>query len=128
MSRIIAILLLVCLSCQYVGHLGIIRWYEANKAYAARVLCENKDKPQMKCCGKCFVRKQIAKTVDTPSEKDAPVKQIKTGSLFIIPEPVSFRVSDIEIQLRHYASYQLKAYTVFTKDIFHPPGSDSFYA
>jgi hypothetical protein len=37
----------------------IVLDYLLNKKYIASVLCENKNKPQMHCNGKCHMRKQL---------------------------------------------------------------------
>lgn len=41
--------------------------YQINKEYIAKNLCENKDKPEMNCCGKCVVKKALEK--DTQKNK-----------------------------------------------------------
>jgi len=59
--------------------LGIVIWYQANKAYIAQNLCENRDKPEMKCCGKCYLKKQLRKA-DSNTEKqnrNTPVKTVQ---------------------------------------------------
>ena len=35
--------------------------FYVNQDYIAKNLCENRDKPQMHCCGKCCLKKQLAK-------------------------------------------------------------------
>ena len=42
--------------------------YIINYDYISKVLCENKDKPSLKCCGKCHLKKELAKA----SEGDKP--------------------------------------------------------
>ncbi|AWI27130.1 hypothetical protein HYN49_01005 [Flavobacterium pallidum] len=51
--------------------------YFANYNYIATVLCENKDKPQMKCNGKCHLMKEMAKAADgdKPADKKAAAKE-----------------------------------------------------
>ncbi len=34
--------------------------YVVNYNYISTVLCENKDKPELKCCGKCHLKKELA--------------------------------------------------------------------
>ena len=34
--------------------------YVVNYNYISTVLCENKDKPALKCCGKCHLKKELA--------------------------------------------------------------------
>jgi len=42
--------------------------YVANYEYIINVLCENKDKPELKCNGKCYLGKQLAKEVQESEE------------------------------------------------------------
>jgi hypothetical protein len=45
--------------------------YYLNYTYISTTLCENKDKPQMHCNGKCHLQKTIEKNQET-KDKDAP--------------------------------------------------------
>lgn len=53
--------------------------YVVNYHYIATVLCENKDKPELKCCGKCHLKKELAKASEgekpNSSDKKDTVKQ-----------------------------------------------------
>lgn len=44
--------------------------YAVNYDYISQVLCINKDKPALKCNGKCHLMKELAKAAD--EEKSAP--------------------------------------------------------
>lgn len=48
-------------------------YYAANKTYIAEELCENKDKPQLQCDGKCYLRAQLAKEYNITLEEEAPL-------------------------------------------------------
>lgn len=48
-------------------------YYAANKTYIAEELCENKDKPQLKCDGKCYLRAQLAESYSISLEEEAPL-------------------------------------------------------
>ncbi|WP_317174601.1 hypothetical protein [Flavobacterium sp. J49] len=47
--------------------------YIVNYDYIAKVLCENKNKPEMKCNGKCQLMKELAKA----SEQEKPIAPSK---------------------------------------------------
>lgn len=47
--------------------------YVINYEYISTVLCENKDKPELKCCGKCHLKKELAKA----SEAEKPINSDK---------------------------------------------------
>lgn len=45
--------------------------YYINKAYIAENLCENKEKPQLKCHGQCHLKKELEKATET--EQESPI-------------------------------------------------------
>ncbi|MEY2922536.1 hypothetical protein [Flavobacterium sp.] len=47
--------------------------YLVNYKYISTVLCENKDKPKLNCCGKCHLKKELAKA----SEGEKPIQSNK---------------------------------------------------
>jgi hypothetical protein len=105
--------------------LGIVAWYQVNKTYVATVLCENKDKPQMNCCGKCYVRKQLNKADDNAGgEKQMPAKNVKAENIDYIMPVVAVHSNNtnntaaIKVFNGHYTAG--KSYQVISS-VFHPP-------
>ena len=47
--------------------------YVVNYHYISTVLCENKNKPELKCCGKCHLKKELANA----SEGEKPTSSNK---------------------------------------------------
>ena len=47
--------------------------YIVNYEYISTVLCENKDKPELNCCGKCHLKKELANA----SEGEKPINSEK---------------------------------------------------
>ena len=45
---------------------GTIAYYQINKEYITRILCINRDKPQLNCNGRCY----LAKKLKAQQEKD----------------------------------------------------------
>lgn len=39
-------------------------YYNLNQEYIINVLCENKSKPELKCKGKCFLKKELKKSTE----------------------------------------------------------------
>lgn len=126
MKRFIAFILLLCVSYQCVVKLGIVAWYEWNKKYVASVLCENKDKPQMKCCGKCYLHKQLNKVddgTDKTGKNNNTAKWEKTEvDAFLLPEQLSFAFHEVPQKetVNPYYIYP-EGYDPLNT-IFHPPG------
>lgn len=128
MRQFTAIVLLFCLSCQCVLKLSIVAWFELNQEYIAATLCENKDKPELVCCGKCVLTKQLKKADDT-EQKDKKNTQNKAEQhsmvVYVLPSDpdqdlCSFAYRELQIQNpvvpAHFTVAVLSA-------IFHPPGS-----
>lgn len=124
--RTLLAILLLCLTCYTsLMKLGVVAWYEYNKTYIAQNLCENRNKPELNCCGKCVLHKKLAKA-EAATDKDGkplPVKVPKIElPLFIVPEQMVLRVRPQNICLHRGAPYQYP----FTEDILfpvlHPPG------
>lgn len=92
-----------------------------NREYVSTVLCENKARPELKCCGKCYLRKQLRKTEEQGTGKPLVEKQQKTDVIFLLPEriavPFIAEAQQLILRDRYAASYHAAAIT----DIFHPP-------
>ena len=119
----IAILLMLSLSYQCFVKLGIVIWYECNRDYVAKTLCENRDKPERKCCGKCYLRKQLKKA-DTGSTKNSSIpEKWNMGEVMVYVAPAIINISfvatatDAAIPLlnERYITHQPLS------NIFHPP-------
>jgi hypothetical protein len=73
---------------------GTIAYFRLNRDYIARVLCENRERPQLKCNGKCYLAKMLKKQQDKQNEdttemvRNLPVLQLFSQALF------SFRFRD----------------------------------
>lgn len=130
MGKAIAILIFLSLFAQCTLSLGIVGYYEVNKAYIARTLCENRAKPELKCCGRCYLRKQLKKAdnPNTTSSPKAPVKQEKAeGIAFILPHALP------ELQARILSDASARRTPVgqhlypagYFAAVFHPPSGAS---
>lgn len=59
MRRIVAFTLVVALLISSAAKTMLLADYLLNKEYIAKVLCINRDKPEMHCNGKCHLAKQL---------------------------------------------------------------------
>jgi hypothetical protein len=57
-----ATILLIALLAQNCSRYLVILDYQLNKDFISNNLCENRNKPKCHCCGKCYLKKQLAKT------------------------------------------------------------------
>ena len=125
-KQLLAIALLVSISYQFVAKMGVIAWYEINKEYVAAELCENKDKPQLQCNGKCYLKKQIDKVEDNGGEdsKNLSSKNKKTELaeyVLTMPELCNFYVA--KEAATFYDKYTSPRGAQYITSIFHPPQS-----
>lgn len=109
------------LTSQCLVKLGIVAWYEVNKDYVAKNLCVNRNHPELKCCGKCYLNKQLNKA-ENGAGKPSSTKTEKTELLlFIVPEKQT-----IEHCLVQYTDYynpfkNHNYHYLFTPKVFRPP-------
>jgi len=98
----------------------MMTWYEINKTYVAKVLCENKARPQLKCNGKCYLRKQLNKTENTQQDNKTKSSQIEWVDF--IPVEKNIYTSVYSEQPEQYTDFYsaTTGYLPIT-DIFHPP-------
>ena len=99
--------------------------YVVNYHYIATVLCENKDKPQLNCCGKCHLKKELAKASEgekpNSSDKKDNTKQ-EVEVLFyediasLVIAPIYFESENKLIDNYSNFYFHLKGCAVF-----HPP-------
>lgn len=57
--------------------------YNINQAYIAKVLCVNRDKPQMHCDGKCYLKKEINRNAEKDSANQKEISSYASITLFI---------------------------------------------
>jgi len=96
--------------------------YVVNYDYISKVLCENKEKPELKCNGKCHLKAELAKA----SEENFPASQesksnITLELLFLetIPE---FKFNRIYVEKQQVSiSYSRLYFRLHSTSIFHPP-------
>ena len=124
MYRILAIILFLGISFQSTVKLGILAWYEVNKTYVATELCENKDKPELNCCGKCYVGKQLKKVDEHSGEKQMPGKNTKTETVeYIIPFTTpAHNTTSLQQEAKVYnGRYTCSKGFDVINSVFHPP-------
>jgi hypothetical protein len=103
--------------------IGILVDFKINQDFIAKVLCINKEEPELQCNGKCHLKKQLKK-LETPIEQDAPVQKTNQFEL-------TFIAIRNDVNLHHNADF-LKDKSQFSKidhlfidgyiaEIFHPP-------
>ena len=99
--------------------------YLVNYDYIVKELCENKNKPALKCNGKCHLAKQLAKSAeeDKPisSDKKQNVKQ-EIETMFCQEfKVVSFAKNFVFTNKKINSDYQNLYALTAIQSTFHPP-------
>jgi hypothetical protein len=109
----------MALSFQCLIKLGLISYYSLNLSYIIKELCENRDKPELKCNGKCFLKKKMAQADKAEKQATEIFKQIEFPA-FIPHKALSLTTEYIIIENSAIELQNLYSHTLSNK-IFHPP-------
>lgn len=115
-------LLLLCLSVLLKPLFPVVE-YAANYQYIANELCENQDKVEMGCNGKCYLMKQMAKEAESEkplssNKKHAP----ETTDLYFVGLNESANLQTISIQSSSESPYRNRLFSdAPIGAFFHPP-------
>lgn len=95
--------------------------YWLNQEFIAQNLCENREKPQMECNGKCHLKKELNKD-DERKEKDNK-QQVEINLLLFQDHHtvISFEESAFIEDQTHCTFVILQKTTGFQSPVFHPP-------
>jgi hypothetical protein len=119
-KRVLPVILTMSFLLQSFTYLVIFADYQINKDYISKNLCENRDKPEMKCNGKCQLCKKL-KAEDKKENKGLPTqKNVKQIVLF------SIKKSKYNFSLPGLSSANSYTYTACISSlhkiaVFHPP-------
>ena len=123
MQKAVAYILLFAVLLPSISPWGTLLYYQANKGYIARVLCENRDKPQLHCDGKCYLAKKLKAQQDKQDKETTErVQNMPTMQLFCI-DYLTFcflPVTKMVDQLTRFG-YQVVGYSAPLPSIFQPP-------
>lgn len=102
---------------------GMIAYYQINKAYITRVLCENRDKPQLHCNGKCYLAKKLKEQQEKQDKQTSDrVQNIPVLQLFSSPiTSFDFLTAQYVPAQEHNFPYHLASYQAPLSILVPPP-------
>lgn len=99
--------------------------YVINYDYIVNVLCENKDRPELDCDGKCYLADQLAKESESndknPFGENRSVGEIQPMTCYDSPDLFDFGMDFRDTDLDNFMTSQVFIKTLFTSDVLHPP-------
>lgn len=99
-------------------------WFQLNQEYVATELCENKEKEELHCEGKCYLKKQLEKAETQKKDtKQEPVRPSQIKEPPFIKTCISrFHVIQAEtIDSKCFIQTPVVKTIGFHPKIFHPP-------
>jgi hypothetical protein len=99
--------------------------YVVNYHYISTVLCVNKDKPELKCCGKCHLKKELAKAAESEKpissdKKDNSKQEIEILFLESITS-LAWQPFSAKAKLSVFDNYSNTYLYLNSCTVFHPP-------
>ncbi len=94
--------------------------YNLNKEYIASVLCENRNKPELACNGKCYLNKQLEKSQEENHNHSVP--QIDLSKYPVTPISYNkYTLKEVETSNKLEYFYVAKHPQKYTSSVFRPP-------
>ncbi|MGY0038200.1 hypothetical protein [Pedobacter sp. NJ-S-72] len=122
MRKSVCILLFLIIASQSFNKLWVTVSFKMNERYISSVLCENKNRPEMHCNGRCILVKKL-KQAEENEQKQRNQNQENTNVLFFCKlnrlKVTEFLLAvKIDSFNRFYLDFKPSA---FHNDIFKPP-------
>ncbi len=95
--------------------------YYLNHSYIVKVLCVNKDKPELACNGKCYLMQMIQKKQKEQEEENMPSVDMRIYPVgFVKLMKLKINESFIENPKNSFI-YNFNYSYNFSETVFHPP-------
>jgi hypothetical protein len=122
-KRYLSIALLFCFLTPILLKVGILSNYLVQYKYYVEVLCENKNKPELKCNGKCQLAKELKNVDEEPVKPKLPQNnKDKTEDIFLIHDFSNLISSELTYNINSYSNYNPPFLSFcFKQRIFQPP-------
>lgn len=120
-KKLIPIVLLLALMLPFGAKVALVADYWMNQKQYLE-LCQNKDKPAMKCNGKCHLAKEMVAVNNTSPEKPEIPSNIKFEiTPFIVPAYASISGFNGTLHKTNHFAFQAIFSENHLSAIFHPP-------
>lgn len=122
MKKVISISLSVLILSLTTKDLMTYAHFFINQDFISNNLCINRDKPEIMCHGKCFLKKQIQENQKQEKKIPNPVKD-KSSEIVFVSETKVLIVNDLyNLKKKKKIGYCAGSYSFsYHNEIFHPP-------
>jgi hypothetical protein len=118
--RLIAFTLLLALLSSILSKLFVYAEFKSNQAYIAATLCENRDRPELNCQGKCYLMKKLKEAEDKEKKQENQAQKKASVDLFFVNEPVAPALV-MTVPAKKKPSIQKFSLPEFNREITQPP-------
>lgn len=119
MRRLFALFILSVFLTFTFSQMLIVANYVVNMDYIAEYLCENQDKPELECNGKCHLKKELQKDEERKSSENRV--QYEVMLVLNWDKPISIVKTVPEEEEKSWYNYVNYITEGSKKGIFHPP-------
>lgn len=120
-TRVLSYLLLLTMVIHASSQFAIVADYLINSEFITNVFCVNKEKPEMKCNGKCHLAKQLKKDEEKKSSGMAKSTEIQLILQQTSPQVVTEKTILLSTFTKDHFGYQELISTHEMTGVFHPP-------
>ena len=123
MRSLVAYILLAAIMLPTLSPWGTIAYFKLNREYIAKVLCENRKRPELHCDGKCYLAKQLKQQKDKQDkETSEKVHNMPVIQLFT-PQPYFYNFEREVTEFREpvHFFHQLLFYSAPIGKLLRPP-------
>ncbi|EEI93521.1 hypothetical protein HMPREF0765_0949 [Sphingobacterium spiritivorum ATCC 33300] len=121
--KLVSVILALVVLVQPFSRMAVFISFKINQDYISRVLCENRDKPELSCHGQCVLMKKIKKLEEKEHNQDMQIiKQLNeliyTQMTFDwSPAPLIIQATDT----RQYITDTPHISSAYALSLFKPP-------
>lgn len=113
-------MLLLALLSSILSKLFVYAEFKSNQAYIAATLCENRDRPELNCQGKCYLMKKLKDAEDKEKKQENQAQKKASVDLFFLNETAAPALV-ITVPAKKKPSIQRFKLPEFNREIAHPP-------
>lgn len=124
-KRFIVISLVFVFLLQLGANISVKVWYELNVEYITELFCENKDKPELQCNGKCHLAKQMKKSSEDTHPAAVEITELIWLTYLERDHTPIIRVPELRKEVA-YSHNEDVTYEEHLNSVFHPP-QNSFW-
>ncbi len=119
--KLMSILLISTILFRPVMSAYMIIDYEINKDYISKYLCENKDRPELKCQGKCYLMQKLKKSAaEKEEQKTKHMSQISKIEVMALNQLVKFGFSN-HVLFKILTPVIITLHNGYELGVFKPP-------